>query len=239
MEISEEFSKSRHISTVDWEVNVTMINRHKLLVFLSAIVILLLLAVGCASAPSSVPTPTPEPTPAPEPAPTPSPKEVELKYDDGNADGFCAQAPGWGYSVHFSPPTTPFTISKVRIMARLYGTEYADQIALLEIWGQDFDILYSCEMPAAKFNQSGDWATVETNITVDGDFRVVFFTNSSQQEGGISIGCDLSGINSASEVARVGGTIVDWIESWETGPHPRPRETTNWMIQAVGTFIES
>ena len=72
MEISEGFFKSRHISTVDWEVNVTMINRHKLLVFLSAIVILLLLAVGCASAPSSVPTPTPEPTPAPEPTPTPT-----------------------------------------------------------------------------------------------------------------------------------------------------------------------
>lgn len=162
-------------------------------------------------------------------------KEVELKYDDGKADGFCSQGPGWGYSVHFSPSATPFVISKVRVMAGLCGTGYAGQKALLEIWSQDFDILYSREMPTAEFSRERDWVTVETDITVDGDFRVVFFT-SGGPKGGICVGYDLSGINKGSEVAKAGGTIVDWIEVWETGPGARPRETTNWMIRVVGTM---
>jgi len=158
---------------------------------------------------------------------------MELKYDAGEIKTLTSQGPGWGYSVHFSPPATPFTISKVKVLARLYGTEYADQVALLEIWDEDFDVLYSHEMPAIELSEPARWRTIETNITVDGDFRVVFFTNSGGQEGGISIGYDLSG-NKASEVVRTGGLLADWPPVWETGSSPKPKDKTNWMIRVVG-----
>jgi len=164
----------------------------------------------------------------------PAAEEVELKYDAGEIETLTSQGPGWGYSVHFSPPATPFTISKVKVLARLYGTGYADRVALLEIWDEGFDVLYSREMSATEFSEAPRWVTIETNIAVDGDFRVVFFTNSGGQEGGISIGYDLSG-NKASEVAKADGTYVGWIPQWESGPSPKPEDKTNWMIRVVGT----
>ena len=161
-------------------------------------------------------------------------KEVELKYDDGETVRFCSQGAGWGYSVRFSPPITPFTISEVKVMAGLFGTEYADQKASLEIWNQDRDLLYSCEVLATEVSQEKGWITVETgNITVGDDFRVVFFTNWDGEAGGISIGYDLSG-NKASEVVKTGGLLTEWPPVWETGSHPRPKDKTNWMIRAVG-----
>jgi len=166
--------------------------------------------------------------------PEPTPEEVELKYDAGEIKLSTAQGPGWGYSVHFSPPATPFTISQIKVLVRLYGTEYADRVASLEIWDENFDVLYSREMPATEFSPEGDWVTVETNITIDGDFRVVFFTNSGGQEGGISIGYDLSG-NKASEVVRDDGTIADWPPQMEAA---KPKDKTNWMIRVVGTSAD-
>ena len=163
-------------------------------------------------------------------------KKVELKYDAGEIKILTSQRPGWGYSVHFSPPATPFTISKVKVLARLYGAGCADCVASLEIWNEDFDVLYSGEMPATEFSEAPRWVTVETNIVVDGDFRVVFFPNSGGQEGGISMGYDLSG-NKASEVAQTGGLLADWPTVWEAGSAPRPKDETNWMIRVIGTHM--
>jgi len=170
--------------------------------------------------------------------PKPSPKEVKLKYDSGQIEATTSQSPGWGYSVHFSPPAIPFTISEVKIMAGLYSREYADIVALLEIWDEDFDVLYSREIPATELSNVERWVTIETNITVNSDFRVVFFPNSGGDEGGIAIGYDLSG-NKASEVVKAGGTYVGWIPQWESGSHPKPRETTNWMMRVTGTYMLS
>ena len=185
--------------------------------------------IRAVSTPVSLVTPTPKPPPKEK-----EEKEAELKYDSGAVVAFCSQGPGWGYAVRFSPPATPFTISKVKLIAGLYGTEYTDKKATLEIWGQDFEMLYSHDMPAKEFTDEGGWVPVETNVKVDGDFRVVFFTNSGGEEGGIKIGYDLSG-NKASEVTRTGGTIAGWPEQWEN----RPKDKTNWMIRVVGTYSET
>ena len=174
------------------------------------------------------------PAPPSEEVPAPSPKAVELKYDDGKPGRFTSQGPGGGYSVHFSPPATPFTINKVKLIARLYGTEYADRKASLEIWDENFELLYSREMPTTEFSTEGGWVTVETNITVDGDFRVVFFTNSGGQAGGISIGYDSSGENKHSEVVRTGGLLTDWHPAME---RTKPSATTKWMIRVIGTPV--
>jgi len=158
-------------------------------------------------------------------------KEIELKYDDGDADGFSSTGPQ-GYSVHFSSPATPFTITKVKIMAGLYGKEHIGRKALLQIWNQAFGVLWSREMPAAEFTDEGEWVTVETNVTVDGDFRVVFFTGGAPKEGGIKIGADTDIVNKGSEVVLPDRTIRQW------PPNPVwkwPEDATNWMIRVVGT----
>jgi len=158
-------------------------------------------------------------------------KEIELKYDDGDADGFSSTGPQ-GYSVHFSSPATPFTITKVKIMAGLYGKEHIGRKALLQIWNQAFGVLWSREMPAAEFTDEGEWVTVETNVTVDGDFRVVFFTGGAPKEGGIKIGADTDIVNKGSEVVLPDRTIRQWPSNpvWKW-----PEDATNWMIRVVGT----
>ena len=155
-----------------------------------------------------------------------------LIYDDGKPDGFGSQGPGWGYSVRFSPPATPFTISKVKLVAGLRGTEYADQKASLEIWDENLEVLYSREMLATEFSPEIGWVTVDTNITVDGDFRVVFFTNWGGQEGSIIIGYDSSSKNKHSEVVRTGGLLADWPPPME---ETKPEATTNLMLRVIVT----
>jgi len=166
----------------------------------------------------------------------PTVEEMELKQDDGNADGFSSQGWPYGYSVRFSPPTTPFTISSVKVMAKLYGTEHAGRKALLEIWNQDFEVLFSCEIPAMEFTLAGGWVTVETNITADDDFRVVFFTGGAPSEGGIAIGGDKDGVNRGSELVTSEHTVQKWFSHWEkTGPGGWPEGVTNWMIRVEGS----
>jgi len=166
-------------------------------------------------------------------ASAPTLKEAELKYDDGVGTGSTtSQGPGWGYSVHFSPPTFPFTIVKVRVFAML-RTGYVLDTTSVEIWDKDFKVLYSGTKPATEFSPKPDWVTIDIpNVTVDGDFRVVFFTNGGNlQAGGVAIGFDLTG-NKASEVAKSGGTIAEWPAPMQA---TRPKEKTNWMIRVVGT----
>jgi len=162
-------------------------------------------------------------------------KEVELKYDDGiGTGGTSGSGPGWGYSVHFSPPAIPFTIVKVKVFAML-RTGYVLDTTSVEIWDKDFNVLYSGRKPATEFSPNLDWVTIDVpNITVDGDFRVVFFTNGGNlQAGGVGVGYDLNG-NKASEVAKADGTIAEWPAPME---RTRPRERTNWMIRVVGTAM--
>jgi len=166
----------------------------------------------------------------------PAVKQIELKYDSGTGFVGSTSGPGWGYSVHFSPPTIPFTIVEVKVFARL-RTGYQRDTASVEIWNQDFDVLYSGQKPATEFSPEQEWVTIDIpNITVDGDFRVVFFTNGMNvKEGGVAIGYDLSG-NKGSELAKSGGRPTSWLEAWERpGPGGLPEARTNWMVRVVGT----
>lgn len=162
----------------------------------------------------------------------PAPEEFELKYDNGiKMNATCSQGPGFGYSVHFSPPSTPFTIVEVKVFTKL-RTGYVLDTTSIEIWDDDFNVLFTVEKPAIEFSSKPEWVKIDIpNVTVDGDFRVVFFPNGENlQEGGVGIGFDLDG-NQASELVRVDGTIAEWPASWQAG---RPRESTNWMIRVVG-----
>ena len=213
---------------------------------LGGVVLILVLALSCApEAPVSTPAApkieSPEPTPvAPEaerseqPAANeeePATALIELKHDGGTAENWTAQGPGWGYSVQFSPPAIPFTIAEVRVYAVLAGNYVLDSTSV-EIWDKGFRTLYSAETPATEFSRDPGWVAIDVpDITVNGDFRIVFFTNGEDlQAGGVRIGYDLTG-NKASEVATANGTIAQWPQPMQA---TRPEGKTNWMIRVVG-----
>jgi len=161
---------------------------------------------------------------------------LELKHDDGRGMGATSSSgPGWGYSVRFSPSTIPFTIFKVKVFARLRSGYVLDTTSL-EIWDRHLNVLYSTEKPAIEYSSELEWVIIDIpNITVNDDFRVVFFTNGEDlQAGGVGIGYDLSG-NKGSEMARANGTIGEWPAPMEA---TRPRDSTNWMIRVVGAAAE-
>lgn len=171
---------------------------------------------------------TPAPTPMPTPTPAPIPEEIELKYDDGTSDGSCSCGARYGYLVHFSPPTTPFAISKVKTLTSLKGSGYESQTVWYEIRDQNLGTLYYLPKPVMSFNHEPTWVTVEMpDITVNGDFYV-FFYPCSTREGGVYLHYDSSQVNSHSEMAEL-GVLADW-GWWEQ----MPKEKTNWMIRVVG-----
>lgn len=154
-------------------------------------------------------------------------KEVELKYDDGQPDNSLAigTMPGTGHLIHFSPPFTPFTITRIKIFGNLYGTGYEDLTFTVEVWDKDSKEIHNASYPHSKFSLSPGWVEIDIpNAVVNGDFYVHVFTN-SPREGGVNIGYDSSVENEHSEMTR------DWTIEW-WGSHPQ--ETVNWMIRVIG-----
>jgi len=151
-------------------------------------------------------------------------ENIEIKYDDGISEGAWALGgAGQGHVVHFLPPVIPFTIDAIKIYGNLYGTGYEKLSAEIEVWNEDFDVLYNCQVPHTIFGLQPGWVTIETpGVVVDGDFYVFVFTN-SPAEGGVSIYYDSSVRNTHSEV-----TLYRRIAEWylET-----PKSEVNWMIR--------
>ena len=154
------------------------------------------------------------------------PKEVELKYDDGRADGGYALG-GWGYLVQFSPPATPFTITKVKIYGNLYGTGYENRTFDVQIWDEALKEKHSASYPHTEFGLSPGWVEIEIpNVAIDGDFYI-YINTYSPREGGVRIGYDSSITNERSEVTQ-NWEIADWFLQI-------PKEKVNWMIRVIGT----
>jgi hypothetical protein len=156
-------------------------------------------------------------------------KEVELKYDDDTSDGV-ASAGGYGFRVHFSPPVTPFTITEIKIFASLYGSGYEEQQTEVDILNQDLTPLFYIQKPAAEFSFMATWVPFEVpSVVVNNDFYVVFLTN-SRAYGGVYIYYDSSTTNQHSEYILSSGEITPWVWGF-------PKDTTNWMIRVVGTYM--
>jgi len=157
-------------------------------------------------------------------------KELELKYDDGTTDWSQAiGGPGRGHIVQFSPPSTPFTITKVKIFGKLYGTGYENLTFDVQIWDSEQKEIHSASYPHTEFSLEPTWVEIDTpDVTVSGDFYIHVVTN-SPREGGISIHSDSSVVNEHSEVTH-NWEIVDWYLS-------SPKEEANWMIRVKGTAV--
>ena len=159
-------------------------------------------------------------------------KEVELKYDDGRLDDSHAigMMPGSGHLVHFSPPSTPFTVTEINIFGNLYGAGYENLTFTVEVLDKDLKEIHSASYPHTKFRLSPMWVEIDIpNVVVDGAFYIHVFTH-SPREGGVNIGYDSSVKNEHSEVTR------DWKIDWWISS---PKETVNWMIRVIGTYITS
>lgn len=155
-------------------------------------------------------------------------EEVELKYDDGRSDGEHAFR-GWGYLVRFSPPSTPFMITKVKIFGSLYGSGYENQTFDVQIWDKDLKEIHSATYPHTNFSLSPRWVEIDIpDVTIGGDFYI-YVNTYSPREGGVNIGYDSSVTNEHSEVTQ-NWEIADWFL-------PAPKETVNWMIRVIGTTM--
>jgi hypothetical protein len=150
-------------------------------------------------------------------------------YDDGQQDSYQAigRTSGTGYLVHYSPPATPFTITKVKIYGKLYGTGYENLTFVVQVQDMELKEIYGKSYPHTRFSPQGEWLELDIpQINVDGDFYIHVFTH-SPREGGVTIGYDKSVKNEHSEMTR------DWKIGWWS---QIPKETVNWMIRVVGTL---
>jgi hypothetical protein len=165
-------------------------------------------------------------------------KEVELKYDNGQAK----ESIPWfgGNIVDFSPPATPFTIKRVRIAGGLYATGLEEKTFDLEIWGRDLKVLHSATYPYTKF-PSGATAWVEfevPDIEVADKFYVHIYTGSPSP--GLHIGADDSVVNEHSDVTiRTAEGATFLLASWPYSPDYwfGDKSKVNWMIRVVGTYM--
>jgi hypothetical protein len=167
-------------------------------------------------------------------------KEVELKYDDGEARESIWSG---GYIVDFSPPATPFTIKRIRIAGGVYAKGLEERTFDFEIWGQDMKVLYTTTYPYTKFPVGATaWVEFEVpDIEVAGKFYVHIYTGSPYP--GLQIGADDSVVNEHSDVTirtAEGATylLASWPYSyWSPTPWFADKSKVNWMIRVAGTYM--
>jgi hypothetical protein len=165
-------------------------------------------------------------------------KEVELKYDDGQA----REAIPWfgGNIVDFSPPATPFTIKAIRIAGGLFAKGLEEKTFDLEIWDQSLKVLYSTTYPYTKFPDGAiAWVEFEVpDIEVAGKFYVHIYTESPSP--GLHIGADDSVVNEHSDVTiRNAEGATFRLAQWPYSPDYwfGDKSKVNWMIRVAGTYL--
>ncbi len=179
--------------------------------------------------------------------------EVELKYDDGIAEGYVS--PHWGgYLVSFSPPFTPFVINRVKICGVTWGTGWEGTEFELQIWDDEQSIVYSASYPFELFptviapaaaqqqlSKAPPWIEVTVpNIEVDTDFFIHVYAGSMKGKG-IHLAADNSVTNKNSDITvAVAEGVYEIRDSW---PYPSnmwftDKSKVNWMIRVVGKRLE-
>jgi hypothetical protein len=228
----------------------------KMLVLLLVKVMVCILIFGSCAQPATAPQPTSEPTPPPaqepstvsSPAPEPSPpptkvvKQVELKYDDGKPNQWATARPplAYGYLIDFTPPSTPLTIKKVRILGMLVGGTPKPTFDV-EILDSEKKVINSTEQPISIFPTglgNAEWVEIEIpDVQVNGKFYVHVYTATGHNEG-IHIGWDDSVPNEHSSVSGVkSGEVVTEAPQWPYGDvRMSDPSKVNWMIRVVGTL---
>lgn len=189
-----------------------------------------------------MPTPTPtlpsEPQPSPEPKPEPIliPKEVELKYDDGEARDFLSAGAEGGYIIDFLPLGTSFKIKMVRIYGARWGTSRGGNEFDVAIMDKNRKVLHNATYPITEFEvEKPQWVDIEIpNIEVSDKFYVYVYTGTGANAG-IHVGADDSVINEHSDRGR-GKAQSCFFAKW-TYPIDKwfsDKSKVNWMIRVEG-----
>ena len=172
-------------------------------------------------------------------------KEVELKYDDGEARDSISFWAG-GHIVGFQPPDTPFIVKTVKIAGGLYdgGAGNIEEIKKrnfdLEILDKDLKVIYTVTYPYDEFTSFATaWTSFELpDVEVHDAFYVNIHTVSPRY--GLHIGADDSVVNEHSDVtARRSGGSTAILAQW---PYPSDwwfgdKSKVNWMIRVAGTIM--
>jgi len=178
-----------------------------------------------------------------------TPEGLELKYDDGIAEGYVSSHLG-GYLVSFSPPATPFRVSKIKMCGVTLGTGWEGREFELQIWDEEQKVLYSASCPFTLFplaiapaaaqpqlRQAPPWIEVAVpDIEMKTDFYIHVYAATRKQEG-VHIGADDSVKNKHSNLtASVTEGVYEIRDSW---PYPRnmwfaDKSKVNWMIRVIG-----
>jgi hypothetical protein len=177
------------------------------------------------TAPTTIPTTIPSTTPTTKP---PQTKLKELTNDDGGEEGWVSLGGGkqYGFLVRFT--TSPsFNVTKIRIYNKIKSTPSADSKFTVRITDKDLNPKWELSLPMTLFTTDPSWFDIQVpELTVKDAFCVLVYAPSLGQGLGPYIGVDESGPNLGSE------TLSGWqIFPWVAAPN---KETSNWMIRAVG-----
>ena len=146
-------------------------------------------------------------------------KEVELKYDNGQARDYISASVPWvgGHIVDFAPPATPFTIKKVRVAGTIHPPALGvvkSKTFDVEIWDKNQKVLHSATYPYTKFPVAAAWVEFDVpNVEVNDRFYAHIYTDSPWP--GLHIGADDSITNEHSNATiRTEEGAVKILELW-------------------------
>jgi hypothetical protein len=167
-------------------------------------------------------------------------KEIELKYDDGEARDWLAIKDPNSYLIDFIPPITPFTISELRINGRCAPKPVKDNFEI-EIWDKDRNVLYNTKVPVSIFvPEDPQWVEIGIpNIEVKGQFYVKIHTGTDVRQG-IHISVDDSVVNEHSNIVTQDNQIIEasgWKSGFPAGSWFGDKSKVNWMVRVVGTAV--
>jgi len=135
---------------------------------------------------------------------------VELKYDDGAAEGWRRFVEG-GPAVRFVNVPRSAVLERLRIYASRYGSGYDPAAVNVDylVLGEDGSTLASGSFPYEAIDRDGRWAEVRVGpVKVPAEFRVVLASHSDAAKG-VYFHYDASGEGANSKVALAGGEIVE------------------------------
>jgi hypothetical protein len=175
-------------------------------------------------------------------------REVELKYDTGNARTVLWAGNNGGFLISFTPSNPPFRINKIRICGGLYGVSWEGKTFELYILDSDMkSVVYDQIYSVAKFPVRGAfpyqpplWVDFDiTPVTLDGKFFIYLYTSTTEHKG-IHVGVDDTVFNDHSDLAQGKPPYITVISPGYLYPPTiwyADSTKDNWMIRAVGTSL--
>lgn len=158
--------------------------------------------------------------------------QEELSYDDGEIDFGWATGPTGGAAVLFTPPSTPWLLTKIKVAA---GYQYDVSDFYVEIWdsGRNELLRVTYRYDDFFFTDPLTWATIDIpDVKVTGDFYVCVFPNDVGEEHVLWMGGD------SDPPCMERSYDVEYPENKIILHHTKDESPWNWCIHAIGQKTE-